>query len=68
MDVGKYEVWKSHYYHKDSVGYYKDVVKDFRVYYSEDDVLVEYNKQKNFCDTDEKYMKFKFGFEYDLFF
>jgi hypothetical protein len=71
FNESKFNTWKEKHYHKNEVGYYTDVVPNFRVYYAEEDVLTEYTKQKRWCEDPEDkevYKKFRFGFEYDLFF
>lgn len=67
----KYHKWKQDHYHKNDQGYYTDVVLNFRVYYSEMQLLTEYNKQKRWCEDLEnegQYKEFKFGFSYPKYF
>jgi hypothetical protein len=63
----RYLNWVSDNYHSNESGYYKDIVVGFRVYYTEAEVLEEYNKQKRFCE-DLSYRKFAFGFDYEKYF
>lgn len=71
FNESKYNVWKTANYHKDEVGYFTDIVVNFRVYYTEEDLMTEYTKQKTWCEDpndEDGYKNFTFGFKADLYF
>ena len=67
----KYHKWKQDHYHKNEFGYYNDVVVGFRNYYTELELLNEYNQLKKWCEDpndEEVFKNFRFSFKFDLYF
>lgn len=58
----KFLLWKNYEYSKNKFGYYKDLVKGFRIYYSEQQVKNEYLKLLNWFKTDEVYRKYRLDY------